>query len=349
MAARKKADEGSKRQATAPYASLLISLSDVGYLKALPLEAFRPQRRGGKGVQGQLTREGGNVRQLVVADTQDWLYCFTNTGRVYRQRVLSLPADASWRNPGGTAEGTISIMPTERVTAMTPIRDPYANKSIIMATRRGSVKRMHLGKFVNIRANGLAAMSLRDDDEVLLARLADDDMSTIIVTREGKAVRFALSAVRPRITRAAGGVRGVRLEPGDEVVGMDVARPKDRLLLLTRRGYGKRTEASKFPVTDRDAAGVIAHTVNDKTGQLAAAVVADSDDEETIAGSARAVVLRTRIAEWPIQGRTAEGVRVMTELGDDDRAISMSAFTPHGESSPGRRANLLQLPLDMRS
>ena len=348
MAARKTADDDSQRQAAAPYASLLISLSDAGYLKALPLESFRLQRRAGKGAQGQQTREGGNVRQIVVADTQDWLYFFTNKGRVYRQRVLSLPADASWWNPGRAAAGTISIMPAERVTAITPIRDPYANKSIIIATRKGSVKRMHLGKFVNIRANGLAAMSIRDDDEVLIARLADDDMSTIIVTREGKAVRSAIGALRPRITRGAGGVRGVRLEPGDEVVGMDVARPKDRLLLLTRSGYGKRTEASKFPLTDREAMGVIAQIVNDKTGLVAAAVVADSDNEEVIVGSAKAMVLRTRIDEWPIQGRAAEGVRVMTELSDDDRVISVGAFTPHGESSPGRRTNLLQLPLDMR-
>ncbi len=320
-----------------PHADMAITLSDRGYLKRLPIDAYRLQRRGGKGVRGQETREGDAVQQLVVADTHHWLYFFTNTGRVYRERIFSLPLDGSRQSRGIPVQNIIDIKPSERVTAIVDIPDPKENKSIIMATRKGKVKRMHLDKFVNIRTNGLSAMNLDKDDTLLFARLADDDMSVIMVTREGKGVQFPImkegkepgsteEVLRERKGRGASGVRGIRLEGDDEVVGMDVARPQDRLLLLTVKGYGKRTDVDKFRVTGRDAKGVIAQSITDKTGPIAAAVVVGPDIEEVIVGSAKAMVYRTRIMEIRTIGRTTQGSKVMTKLSDDDLVISMSAF-----------------------
>ena len=309
-----------------PHADVVITLSDRGYLKRLPIEAYRLQRRGGKGVRGQETREGDAVQQLVVADTHDWAFFFTNAGRVYRERVFNLPVDSTRQTRGAPVQGIININRDERVTAIVAIREPDADKYIVMATRKGEVKRMHLSQFANIRANGLAAMDLEKGDALLTARLADPDMSVIMVSRGGKGAQFPLDSVRVRQTRSAGGVRGMKLVGDDEVIGMDVAHPEDQLLLLSVKGYGKRTGVSLFRTTERGAQGVIALNINDKTGDMAAAVVISQGVEEVMVGSAKAMVYRTRIKEIRSLGRTTQGVKVMTKLQDDDQVISMSAF-----------------------
>ena len=309
-----------------PHADVVITLSDRGYLKRLPIEAYRLQRRGGKGVRGQETREGDAVQQLVVADTHDWAFFFTNAGRVYRERVFSLPVDGSRQTRGAPVQGIININSDERVTAIVAIREPAADKYIVMATRKGEVKRMHLSQFANIRANGLAAMDLEKGDALLTARLADPDMSVIMISRGGKGAQFALDSVRVRQTRSAGGVRGMKLVGSDEVIGMDVAHPEDQLLLLTVKGYGKRTGVSLFRTTERGAQGVIALNITEKTGDMAAAVVISQGVEEVMVGSAKAMVYRTRIKEIRSLGRATQGVKIMTKLQDNDQVISMSAF-----------------------
>ncbi len=313
-----------------PHADVVVTLSDRGYLKRLPIEAYRLQHRGGKGVRGQETREGDAVQQLIVCDTHDWLFFFTSTGRVYRDRVFNIHQDATRQTRGTPVQNLINIDASELVTAIVPIRPDEltsdAERYIVMATTKGEVKRMRLSQFSNIRSNGLAAMDLEKKDSLLTARLADSDMTIIMVSRDGKGAQFQLEDVRVRQTRSAGGVRGIKLIGDDVVVGMDVAKDSDQLLLLTVRGYGKRTAVNMFRTTGRGAQGVIALKITDKTGPMAAAVVVGPDFDEVMVGSAKAMVYRTRIKEIRTLGRATQGVMVMTKLQPDDQVISISAF-----------------------
>ena len=305
----------------------VVTLSDRGYLKRLPIEAYRLQRRGGKGVRGQATREGDAIQQLVVCGTHDWLLFFTDHGRVYRERVFNIGQDATRQTRGTPIQNLIAINASEEtVTAVVAISDLTVDQYIVMATRKGEIKRMALSQFANIRSNGLAAFDLEKGDLLLGARLADPGMTVIMVTRNGKAVHFALDEVRVRATRSAGGVRGIRLIDDDELIGMDVATPGAQLLVLTERGYGKRTLVDHFRTTGRGVQGVIALKISDKSGPLAAAVVTGPDVEEIMVGSAKAMVYRTAIKEIRTLGRNTQGVQVMTKLAPGDQVISMSAF-----------------------
>jgi len=321
------AQDFSKEELT-PHADVVISFSDRGYLKRLPIEAYRLQRRGGKGVRGQETREGDAVQQLVVCDTHDWLLFFTDKGRVYRERTFNVAQDQTRQTRGTPVQNLISaINPSEEaVTAVVSITDPKADKYIFMATKKGEIKRMHLSQFANMRSNGLAAFDLDKGDELLAARLADAEMTVIMVTRNGKGVQFALSDVPIRKGRGAGGVRGIRLIDNDELVGMDVANPNDQVLVLTVNGYGKRTAVEKFRKTGRNVQGVIALKTSDTTGLMAGAVVTSPEVEEVLVGSAKAMVYRTRLDEIRSLGRNTQGVKVMTKLTEGDQVISLSAF-----------------------
>ena len=240
-----------------PHADIVFTLSDRGYIKRLPIALYRSQKRGGKGVRGQETREGDNVQQLVVADTHDWLLFFTDKGRVYRKRVFETGQDSSRNSRGTPVQNLLESFnqAEETVTAVVAIPDPRADKSIFMATRKGEVKRMHLSLFQNIRRTGLAAFDLNPDDSLLTARLAEEGMTAILVSRNGKGVRFELDKVTERMSRSSGGVRGIRLLEDDEVVAMDVA-PQERFfcsmhLTEWRRQSGDLRPAINIPEAER--------------------------------------------------------------------------------------------------
>ena len=311
-----------------PHADVVITLSDRGYIKRLPISLYRLQRRGGKGVRGQERREGDAVQQLVVADTHDWLLFFTDKGRVYRKRVFEVGEDSSRQTRGTPIQNLLeSINPnTETVTAVVAIPDPLADLFIFMATRKGKVKKMHLDKFQNIRRVGLAAFDLESNDSLLTARLAEEGMTAVLISRNGKGVQFSLDAVTERQGRSTGGVGGMRLLDDDELVAMEVVTPDARLLIVSERGYGKRTAVETFRTTGRNAQGVYAMKITEKTGPIAGAVVTGSDDEEIIVGSRNAMVYRTSLADIRTLGRITQGVKVMTKLAEDDVVISMSAF-----------------------
>lgn len=305
---------------------VVVTLSDRNYIKRLPVDLYRLQRRGGKGVRGQVTREGDAIQQLVVCQTHDWLLFFTDRGRVYRERVFRVQRDQTRQTRGTPVQNVIEINPSEeKVTAIVTIPDPEAEQYIVMATRKGEIKRMHLRQFKNIRSNGLAAFDLEKGDQLLTARLADADMGVIMVSRNGKAVHFALEEVRVRATRGAGGVRGIRLLNGDELIGMDVASAGAQLLVLTDKGLGKRTLVDHFRKTGRGVQGVIALRITDKTGGLAGAVVTGADVEEVMIGTAKAQVYRTPIRDIKTLGRNTQGVIVIKPSGDD-HVISISAY-----------------------
>ena len=206
------------------------------------------------------------------------------------------------------------------------IPDPLADLFIFMSTRKGKVKKMHLDKFQNIRRAGLAAFDLEKDDSLLTARLAEEGMNAVLISRNGKGVQFSLDAVTERQGRSTGGVGGMRLLEDDEVVAMEVVTPDARLLIMSELGYGKRTAVETFRTTGRNTQGVIAMKITEKTGPIAGAVITGSDDEEIMVGSRNAMIYRTSLAEIRTLGRVAQGVKVMTKLTEDDVVISMSAF-----------------------
>ena len=311
-----------------PHADVVFTLSDRGYIKRLPIGLYRLQKRGGKGVRGQERREGDAVQQLVVADTHDYLLFFTDKGRVYRKRVFEVGEDSSRQTRGTPIQNLIeAINPSEEtVTAVVAIPDPLADQFIFMATRKGKVKKMHLDKFQNIRRVGLAAFDLEKDDSLLTARLAEEGMTAVLISRKGKGVQFSLEAVTERQGRSTGGVGGMRLLDDDEVVAMEVVTPDARLLIMSELGYGKRTAVETFRTTGRNTQGVIAMKITDKTGPIAGAVVTGSDDEEIMVGSRNAIIYRTSLAEIRTLGRNTQGVKIMTKLADNDVVISMSAF-----------------------
>ena len=311
-----------------PHADVVFTLSDRGYIKRLPIGLYRLQKRGGKGVRGQERREGDAVQQLVVADTHDYLLFFTDKGRVYRKRVFEVGEDSSRQTRGTPIQNLIeAINPNEEtVTAVVAIPDPLADLFIFMTTRKGKVKKMHLDKFQNIRRVGLAAFDLEPNDSLLTARLAEEGMTAVLISRKGKGVQFSLDAVTERQGRSTGGVGGMRLLDDDEVVAMEVVTPDARLLIMSELGYGKRTAVETFRTTGRNTQGVIAMKITDKTGPIAGAVVTGSDDEEIMVGSRNAMIYRTSLAEIRTLGRVAQGVKVMTKLAEGDVVISMSAF-----------------------
>ena len=312
-----------------PHADVVFTLSDRGYIKRLPISLYRLQKRGGKGVRGQERREGDAVQQLVVADTHDYLLFFTDKGRVYRKRVFEVGEDSSRQTRGTPIQNLIeSINPSEEtVTAVVAIPDPHADQFIFMVTRKGKVKKMHLDKFQNIRRAGLAAFDLEPNDSLLTARLAEEGMTAVLISRNGKGVQFSLDAVTERQGRSTGGVGGMRLpDDEDEVVAMEVVTPDARLLIMSELGYGKRTAVETFRTTGRNTQGVIAMKITEKTGPIAGAVVTGSDDEEIMVGSRNAIIYRTSLAEIRTLGRNTQGVKIMTKLAEDDVVISMSAF-----------------------
>ena len=265
---------------------------------------------------------------MIVADTHDWLLFFTDKGKIYRKRVFEVNQDSSRTSRGTPIQNLIdAINPSEEVvTAVVNISDPNADQYIFMATRKGKIKKMHLSKFTNIRRSGIAAFDLEKDDSLLTARLVSDGMTAILVSRNGKGVQFNIDDVTIRQGRTAGGVRGIKLIEDDHVVAMDVATPDAQLMILSSRGYGKRTAVEKFRITGRNVQGVIAMKITDKTGPIAAAVVTGPDVEEIMVGSQKAMVFRTPIMEIRSMGRATQGVQVMTKLSEEDRVISMSAF-----------------------
>ena len=207
------------------------------------------------------------------------------------------------------------------------IPDPLADLFIFMATRKGKVKKMHLSQFQNIRRAGLPAFNLEPNDSLLTARLAEEGMTAVLISRNGKGVQFSLDAVRERQGRSTGGVGGMNLtDDGDEVVAMEVVTPDARLLIMSELGYGKRTAVETFRTTGRNAQGVYAMKITEKTGPIAGAVVTGSDDEEIMVGSRNAMIYRTSLAEIRTLGRIAQGVKIMTKLAEGDVVISMSAF-----------------------
>ncbi|OGO53024.1 MAG: DNA gyrase subunit A [Chloroflexi bacterium RBG_16_68_14] len=285
----------------------VITLSNRGYIKRLPLETYRPQRRGGRGITGMVTREADAVHRLVVADTHDSLLFFTDRGRVFRLRVFDVP-DASRQARGIPLINLIEIDQRELVTAVVAARD-FQKDAMVLATATGEVKKTSLSEFASVRRAGLIAMDLEANDVLVSAKLAEEGDEVLIVTSDGQSVRFPVAELRSA-SRASGGVRGVRLGKGARLVSMDIVSAGDELLTLSAHGFGKRTPVEEYPVHHRGGGGVITFKVLEKTGPVVAARMV-RESQELIVISQDGIVLRTRMDGIAVQGRSTQGVSII--------------------------------------
>jgi DNA gyrase subunit A len=301
---------------------VVITLTREGYIKRVPLDTYRAQRRGGRGIIGATAREEDFVEHVSATNNHAFLLFFTNRGKVYRLRAYEVPES------GRTARGTglmnlIGISQAERVNAIIPIRSFEDAGTLLMATKRGMVKKTGLLEFVNAKRAGIVAITMKSGDELVGVRLTDGRQEIILGTREGQSIRFKESGVR-QMGRTAAGVIGVRLRAGDEVVGVAVAREKPEILTVTDLGYGKRTPVSEYRLQARGGHGVRNIRLTSKNGKVVA-IRAVADDDELLLASQSGKIVRMFVREIGSVGRAAQGVRVM-KLGPNYKVSAVAVI-----------------------
>jgi len=294
---------------------MVITITQSGYIKSLPLATYRQQQRGGRGVTGMDMKEGDFIEHLFVCSSHDYLLFFSNRGKVYRSKVYELP-EASRTAKGRALVNILPLSEGELIRAVVSTRDFSETKYLVFATRRGTVKKTELAAYnTPIKADGIIAINIRDDDELLAVRPVDPQDEIIMVSRNGLAVRFAESDVRS-MGRDTTGVRGMDVGKEGMVIAMDVARDDMDLLVVTENGYGKRTQIGQYRKTHRGAKGVKTVGLTEKKGALAGALVV-RDHHELVFISVGGMVQRTSAGGISRQGRSATGVRVMNLKGED--------------------------------
>ena len=305
-----------RREDLEAHEQVVVTLSKGGYVKRILASTYRNQHRGGKGVSSMRIREDDPVRHILVGDTHDILLFFTNRGRVLSLTSYELRADMSRNTRGVPVANVIALTEDEQVNALVGVRSlQEEGLYLVMTTRKGSVKRVHLEEFSKIRRSGLIAMILKGNDELVTARLAKDDDDIIMVTEGGKSIRFPVSEVKPR-HRVAGGVRGMVLEKKDRIVAMDVVIPDSKLLVISKKGYGKLTDLNRYRRQGRAGLGIKTLNITKKTGAVAAAEVIAGSDEVYVV-SQKAQVIRTNLSEIRSTGRATQGVTIFKpEAGD---------------------------------
>ena len=318
-----------------PEEDAVILLTDENYIKRTSMTDYRRQNRGGKGKRGLTTKESDTVAQLITASTHDFLSFFTNKGRVFRQRAFDVPA-AGLQAKGTPVVNLLSLQPEEKVTSIIKYSKDEAQSGdgyLFMATTNGTIKKTKAKEYENIRANGLIAIKLDDGDELRWVRRTSGNDDVIMSTAFGQAIRFNEQDARS-MGRSARGVRGIRLRPGDKVVGVDVVDPsndKAKLLIMGERGYGKITKASNFPVHKRGGIGIKAAVVTAKTGNIMTVRSLDNDTKEIIVISAGGQTIRLAISSISVLGRATQGVRIMS-LGAGDLVASVGLVADDSDS-----------------
>jgi DNA gyrase subunit A len=295
---------------------MVIAITKSGYVKSLPLATYRNQKRGGVGVTGMEMKDDDYIEHLFVCSTHDYLLFFTNRGKVYRQKVYELP-EASRTAKGRALVNLLPLREGERVQAVLATRDFSEGRYLVFATRKGMVKKTEFGAYnTPIKADGIIAIKIRDDDELVAVRRTSGDDDLIMVSRSGQAARFNEDQARP-MGRDTSGVKGMNVERGDNrVLAMDVVQPDTELLVVTENGYGKRTPMEEYPVKGRGTMGVKTIGLTERKGGLAGALIV-REHHELVFISRDGMVQRTGVRGISKQGRPAQGVRVMNLREDD--------------------------------
>jgi DNA gyrase subunit A len=308
-----------------PHEQVVITLSSRGFVKRLPARNYTVQHRGGKGIIGQVTREADAVMLLVVADTHDDIFFFTDRGKAFYLKCHEIPA-ASRTSKGLAIINLLSITEKERVTSITATTGFEPDTYMVMATKLGEVKKTSLDKFTAVRSSGLIAFDLAPNDELVSVCLATDEDDVVIVTSKGQSICFAVSSLRAA-SRTSGGVRGIRLAKNDGVVSMDRVDPDAFLLTVTEGGFGKITSLNEYPRQHRSGGGVRTFRIVDKTGDVTASRVV-TEKHQVMLVSAEGMIVLTPVKEKQggisTQGRSTQGVKMMT-LDEGDRLVAITA------------------------
>lgn len=291
-----------------PEQDVVITMTKLGYIKRMTTDTFKSQNRGGKGIKGMQTIEEDYVEELFMTSTHNYIMFFTNTGRVYRMKGYEIP------EAGRTARGTaiinlLQLMPDEKITAMIPIREYEEGKYLFMATKKGLVKKTPITDYANVRKTGLAAITLREDDELIEVKITDNEKDIIMVTKYGQCIRFKEQDVRST-GRTSMGVRGMNLSDRDEVIGMQLHTQGDYLLIASEKGMGKRTAIEEFTCQNRGGKGVKCYKITEKTGNVIG-VKAVNEDNEIMIINTEGIVIRMECAGISILGRVASGVKLI--------------------------------------
>ena len=291
-----------------PRENTVITMTKLGYIKRMTVDNFRSQNRGGRGIKGMQTLDDDDIEELMMTTTHHYVMFFTNTGRVYRLKAYEIP------EAGRTARGTaiinlLQLMPGERITAVIPISKFEEGQYLMMATRKGLVKKTPIQDYANVRKIGLAAISLRDDDELIEVKATDDKKDIILVTKYGQCIRFKESDVRST-GRVSMGVRGINLLDGDEVVAMQLNTQGYYLLVVSENGMGKRTSISEFTCQNRGGKGVKCYKITEKTGNVIGAK-AVNEENEIMMITTEGIIIRLQCSDISILGRITSGVKLI--------------------------------------
>jgi DNA gyrase subunit A len=307
---------------------MVVTISHRGYIKRTPLTIYRSQRRGGKGRMGMVTRENDFVSQLYVASTHSYFLVFTSKGRLFWLKVHEIPV-GSPSSQGKAVVNLLNLGPEEKLATILPVREFVEGVSLVMATRRGIIKKTDLMNFRRPRSGGLIALTLEEADELVGAALAETGQEILMGTRQGKIIRFPATEVRD-MGRGARGVKGITVAPEDEVVGMEVLRPGGTILTVTEGGFGKRTEPGKYRQQHRRGLGVIGLRITERNGSVMG-ILQVSEDDEIMLVSDRGKILRLAVKDVRVIGRVTQGVKLMdTEAGE--RVASLAKVAEKGEN-----------------
>ena len=306
---------------------MVVALTHFGYIKRMPIDTYRSQRRGGKGITGISTREEDFVKQIFTTSTHDTVLFFSNKGKLYRLRGYEIP------EAGRTAKGTaivnlLSLDAGEKISAIIPIQSFEDGKYLLMATKNGLIKKTPLKEYDSSRKTGLLAINLKDDDELIDVRLTDGEDNVVLVTSKGMCITFDEKDVRP-VGRSAQGVLGIRLDDDDFVIGMEsiLANNKNATLLaITENGFGKRTEVDEYRVQNRGGRGVITYKITPKTGNIVGIRMA-SEDEDVMLITNSGTIIRIKVKDVSILGRATQGVTLMRTTGEE-RVVSIETIAP---------------------
>ena len=305
----------------------VIALTHFGYIKRMPIDTYRSQKRGGKGISGISTREEDFVKQIFTASTHDTILFFTNKGKLYRLRGYEVP------EAGRTARGTaivnlLSLDPGEKVSAVIPLQNFADGKYLLMATRNGLIKKTALAEYNSARKTGLQGITLKDEDELIGVRLTDGEDNVVLVTKKGMCITFDEKDVRP-VGRTAQGVIGMRLDDDDMVIGMEsiIAGGQATLLAITENGFGKRTELDEYRVQNRGGKGVITYKITPKTGDIVGVRIA-TDEEDVMLITEKGTIIRINVKDISVLGRSTQGVTLM-RTSDGGKVVSIETINPN--------------------
>ncbi|GAB6085956.1 DNA gyrase subunit A [Alkaliphilus crotonatoxidans] len=304
---------------------VVVTLTHFGYVKRLPLDTYKSQKRGGKGISGVTTREEDFVEKLIITSSHDYILFFTNKGKVYRLNAYEIP-EAKRQAKGTAIVNLIQLTPNEKIAAVIPMKRECDEEYLVLATKKGIIKKTQLCQFENTRKTGLIAINIREDDELISVRMTNENQNIVFVTANGMAIQFSEKEIRD-MGRGAMGVKGITLSKNDEVVAMEITNEDKDILVVSERGFGKRTGLSEYRLQSRGGKGVKTFNITAKSGKLVGAEIVDDEDDILLINN-DGTVIRLNVKEISRMGRVTKGVTLMKTY-EEQKIVSVALIPQH--------------------